>query len=237
MLLDSFETKEKVLGEFLKICAFEGWNNASLTQAVAKCGIPEKFADIIFEGGCVEVSQFYIESQNQKLARELQKIPDFAAQKIRDKIRLALYLRFEIEKENRLALQRLINFYADPRNFANFEIGVKPAMQAVKDCYKIADFIWKEINDQSTDFNFYTKRLTLGKIVLRSLFVFLKDDSENLTTTKNFVDSQIAKVMKFEQYKSKAKKIISGTFLNEEGLPKSPKEIIKNLPFFRLIKS
>jgi ubiquinone biosynthesis protein COQ9 len=107
----------------------------------------------------------------------------------------------------------------------------------MRNCFKIADFIWREIRDQSTDFNFYTKRLTLAKIILRSLLVFVKDDSENFTKTKNFIDSQIANVMKFEKRKMQVKKIVTAAFLNENGGLKSPKEIVKNLPFFRLIKS
>lgn len=237
MLLDSTETKEKILHEFLKICAFEGWTNDALLQATTNCGISEKFANIIFENGCLEIAQFYIDSQNKKLSQKISEINDFHAQKIRDKIRLSLYIRFEIEKENRLVLQRLINFYLNPKNLTSFEMGPKPMLQGMKSCYKISDFIWKEINDQSTDFNFYTKRLTLAKIILRSLLVFIKDDKEGFAKTKNFIDSQIAKVMKFEKRKAQAKKFFTATFANESGSLKSPREVIRNLPFFRLIKS
>jgi hypothetical protein len=115
--------------------------------------------------------------------------------------------------------------------------GAKPALQGIKSCYKIADFIWYELNDQSTDFNFYTKRMTLSKIILRSSLVFVKDESQNFNKTKNFVDSQIAKVMKFEKCKIQVKKFVSEAFLDQNGVLKSPTKIVKSLPFFRLIKS
>ena len=35
MLLDSLETKQKILEEFLKICAFDGWNKDALLKAVS----------------------------------------------------------------------------------------------------------------------------------------------------------------------------------------------------------
>jgi ubiquinone biosynthesis protein COQ9 len=237
VLLDSHETKEKILAEFLKICALEGWTQSAISQAVSNTGISEKFSDVIFENGVLEIAEFYVESQNKKLSKKIHEIENFHSQKIRDKIRLTLYARVELEKDNQIALQRLINFYLDLRNFTSFEVGAKPMIQGMRACFKISDLIWKEINDQSTDFNFYTKRLTLAKIILRTLFVFVKDDSQNFIKTKNFIDSQIAKVMKFEKYKMQAKKIVSTVFLNEEGVLKTPKEIIKNLPFFRLIKS
>ena len=243
MLLDSHETKEKVLNEFLKICVFEGWSEEALIQALKNCQISENFAMLVFENGLLELAEFYIEHQNQKSLAQIQKIENFHQQKIRDKIRLALYARFEVEKDHKIALQRLVNFYTNPKNFTSFEKGPRPLLQALSSCYKIADFIWKSINDQSTDFNFYTKRATLGKIILRTLFVFLKDEDEELKKTKNFIDYEIEKVMKFEKLKGRAKnfsqafqKTFCEFILDEKGSPKSPKEIIKNLPFFRLIK-
>ena len=78
--------------------------------------------------------------------------------------------------------------------------------------------------------------MTLGKIILRTVLVFLKDQSKNLDQTKNFIDSQIEKVMKFEKRKAQIKKFTSEVFLNEKGELKSPKQIVKKLPFIRLIK-
>ncbi len=238
MLLDSFETKSMVLAEFLKICVFDGWNDEALEKSVKNCGIDQKFTNLIFENGLIDLINFYIESQNEK---SLQSLPDLSLEKIRNKIRFSLYARFEVEQENKLALQRLLAFYANPKNFVNFKYGPRPIFNALHASYKVADFIWKNINDQSTDFNFYTKRLTLAKIILRSLFVFVKDESENFSVTKKFIDSQIEKVMQFEKFKAKlrnfqAKSHFKQFFLDEEGFPKTPKEIIKNLPFFRLRK-
>ncbi len=236
MLLDSLETKEKILTEFLTIAAFDGWSQDALLKAISNCGIEEKFAELIFENGCLDLAEFFVELQNKKAAEKIAQIENFSTKKIRDKIRLALYARVEVEKNNQLALQRLGNFYLNPKNFASLEIGARPAIQGLKACYKVSDFIWKEINDQSTDFNFYTKRLTLSKIILRSFAVFVKDQSQDFTETQNFIDSQIEKVMKFEKRKMQVKKAFNEVFLKENGAPKSPKELVKNLPFFRLIK-
>jgi ubiquinone biosynthesis protein COQ9 len=240
MLFDSPETKHQILAEFLKICPFDGWNNGALLKAMEACGIDENFLSLIFENGCVDLAEFYVESQNQKSAEILENL---SGKKIRDKIRLSLYARFEVEKNHKIALQRLANFYSNPKNFLSFEMGARPMIQGLKSCYKIADFIWKNIADQSTDFNFYTKRLTLGKIIFRTFFVFLKDESDNLQKTKNFIDAEIEKVMKFEKHKAQFRKFSAVTkktcgefFLDEKGQPKSPKDFIKNLPFFRLIK-
>ncbi len=243
MLFDSIETKEKILAEFLKICPSDGWNKDALLQAILNCQIDQKFADLIFENGCLDLADFYVERQNQKMAERILQIENFQSQKVRDKIRTALYIRFEVEENNKIVLQRLINFYLNPKNFISFEIGARPMLQALKIIAKISDAIWKSIDDQSTDFNFYTKRLTLSKIIWHSLAVFVKDESLNFEKTKNFIDAEIAKVMRFEKKKQQAKKIAIAAkkafcqvVFNEDGSPKSPKQIIKNLPFIRLIK-
>ena len=228
MLLDSYETKKLLLDEFLQVCTFTGWNENALMKAAKNCNIEEKFISLIFENGCLDLAKFYIEEQNKIAAKKILEIP--STEKIRNKIRFALYARFEVEQNNKIALQRLINFFLNPKNFTSLEMGPRPALQALKTCYTIADSIWTNINDQSTDFNYYTKRITLAKIILRSLFIFLKDESENFSKTKNFIDSQIEKVMKFEKCKAKVKNIFA------EIKNKSPQEIIRSLPFIRLIK-
>lgn len=243
MLLNSIENKEKILQEFLQIAAFEGWNKESLLQALDKCKIGREFCPIIFENDILDLTEFYINSQNQKFCDEISKIKDFHQDKIRNKIRLCLYKRFEIEAQNKLALQRMVNFYQNPKNFLQFEIGARPLLYGLKNCYQIADLMWKTINDSSTDFNYYTKRITLGKIILRSLQSFLQDESNNLEKTKNFIDLEIEKVMKFEKFKGRVKQVSKkvkdgfGHFiLDENGLIKSPKDLIKDLPFIRLFK-
>jgi len=243
MIIDSSENKKQILNEFLKLCQFDGWSNDALLQALKNCGIGENFLPLIFENGVLDVAEFYIESQNQKALANIETIEHFHSKKIREKIRLAIYARFEVEKNNKLALQRLVNFYIDPKNFTSIQNGARPLIQGLSTCYKIADSIWIAINDQSTDFNFYTKRLTLAKIILRTLFVFLKDESYDLAKTKNFIDAEIEKVMNFEKLKGRfrnfsagAKKTFCEIILDEKGSPKSPKELIKNLPFIRLIK-
>ncbi len=241
MLLDSNQNKQQILDEFLKICPFDGWTNEALSKAFSNCGVDEKFSSLIFENGLLDLAEFYFSSQNEKALALIEKIENFHQKKIRDKIRFALYARFEVEKNHKIALQRLLNFYLDPKNFTSLKNGPKPLIQGFSICFKIADFIWKTLNDPSTDFNFYTKRLTLAKIIFRSLFVFLKDEDESFSKTKKFIDLEIEKVMQFEKFKgrfkkfsSRSKKILCEFILDEKGSPKSPKEIIKNLPFFRL---
>ena len=115
MIFDSKETRLLVLSEFLKICVFDGWNSQALLKAVNACKIDEKFLPIIFENGALDVANFYLEIQNEKMTDKILEIENFHQDKIRNKIRLALYARFEIE--DKMILRRLSNFYLNIKNF------------------------------------------------------------------------------------------------------------------------
>lgn len=243
MILDSIENKRKILANFLEICAFDGWSDATLAKAIELSEIDPKFQKIIFENGCLDLIEFYIEEKGAKLAKTIANTANFASFKIRDKIKFSLYNLFESEKDHKLALQRLRSFYFDLRNFSSIKNGPRPLFMAFKHVGKISDVIWSEIGDKSTDFNFYTKRLTLSKIILQTFAVFIKDESSDLSETKKFIDLQIEKVMKFEKFKSRVRNFSSDLkeksceFLHDEnGKIKDPKQILKDLPFIRLFK-
>lgn len=236
MVIDSKSNKQKILQDFIKLSEDEGVSDEILAKSAKNTLKKEALIDLVFEDGCLDLIDFYIDEKNNEASQKLKKIKDFSNFKIRDKIRTILYLRFEVEKDNRLFLQNIFSFYINPKNLCLSSKGLKPATKIVKDCYKVADFIWHEINDKSTDLNFYTKRLTLSKIIIRVLKEFIKDQSDDLANTKKLIDSEIDKVMLFEKYKRGFKDFVKNNFLNEECNIKTPKDFINNLPFFRLRK-
>lgn len=239
MIIDSYENKKKILDDFLASCLMEGVSDEILRKSATNVLGKEVLLDLVFEDGVLDLIDFYIEEKNKEVADKLKKIEGFSDFRIRDKIRAALSLRFEAEKENRDQLRQIFSFYINPKNLCQSGKGLKPSVRILKDCYKVADFIWYEIGDSSTDFNFYTKRVTLSKIIVRCLKVFMKDD-EDLSETKKIIDVEIEKVMKFEKrkakFKAKCENFAKNHFINEKGLVKSPREFIDELPFFRLRK-
>ncbi len=62
--------------------------------------------------------------------------------------------------------------------------------------------MWRIAGDTSTDFNHYTKRVTLGAVYGSTLLAWLDDDSEELGETAAFLDRRIDDVMSFEKWKA-----------------------------------
>ena len=224
MLIDSIENKNLVLEEFLKLCPLEGWSDETLKKACLACKIDENFSRLVFENGALDVAEFFSRNIDSTMIKQIEAL-DLSQMKIRDKIKEAVKIRLNLNLAHKAAIKRMINFYYHPKNSAN----------ALKNCYKTADLIWRGIGDVSTDFNFYTKRVILGKIYIRTLLCFIDDDSKNNNKTWNLLDSEIEKVMRIGKIKNSTRKLVEKLGNITHNPPsKTLKELAKKLPFFRL---
>ena len=90
------------------------------------------------------------------------------------------------------------------RRFAALSILAMPqnVPLALRIGWRSADLMWRLAGDTATDFNHYTKRLTLGAVYGSTLLVWLDDQSEGWMETAAFLDRRLADVMKFEKWKA-----------------------------------
>ena len=54
--------------------------------------------------------------------------------------------------------------------------------------------MWRAAGDTSTDYNFYTKRVTLSAVYSATLLAFLSDNSADMEETEAFLDRRLADV-------------------------------------------
>jgi ubiquinone biosynthesis protein COQ9 len=73
---------------------------------------------------------------------------------------------------------------------------------ALRVSWRTADLMWRIAGDTSTDFNHYTKRMTLGAVYGSTLLVWLDDETEGWSETAAFLGRRIDNVMSFEKWKS-----------------------------------
>src|SRR5258705_8461395 len=69
--------------------------------------------------------------------------------------------------------------------------------------WRTADLMWRIAGDTSTDFNHYTKRMTLGAVYASTLLAWLEDQSEGWSETADFLDRRLHGVLKFDKFISK----------------------------------
>jgi ubiquinone biosynthesis protein COQ9 len=170
---------------------FDGWTRAAVDSAAARLGIDPVQARLAMPKGQAELIDCYISEVDRAL--EAWFTPErLAGLKIREKIRALIWRRLEIMGSAREAVRRSLAILAMPQNLA----------RAVRISWRSADLMWRIAGDTSTDFNHYTKRMTLGAVYASTLLAWLDDDSEGWRDTAAFLDRRIDDVMKFEKWKA-----------------------------------
>jgi ubiquinone biosynthesis protein COQ9 len=170
---------------------FDGWTQKAVDSAAAQLGLDPVQARLAMpktQPGMIDV---YIQEVDRGL--EASFTPKrLAAMKIREKIRALIWHRLEIMGPAREAVRRALAVLAMPQNLP----------LALRISWRSADLMWRLAGDASTDFNHYTKRMTLGAVYGATLLVWLDDQSEGWADTAAFLDRRIDDVMRFEKLKA-----------------------------------
>ena len=174
-----------------KNAAFDGWTPAAIDSAATALNIDPAQARLAFPKGQAGMIDAWI--QGVDAAMEAHFTPDvIAAMKIRDRIRSMIWFRLETTGPAREAARKALAILARPRNVPI----------ALKTGWRSADLMWRLAGDTATDFNHYTKRLTLSGVYTSTLLVWLDDQSEDWADTAAFLDRRLADVMRFEKWKA-----------------------------------
>jgi len=170
---------------------FDGWTRAAVDSAAAQLGVDPTQARLAMpktQAGMIDV---YIQEVDRALDAWF--TPErLAGMKIREKIRSLVWRRLEIQAPAREALRSAVAILAMPQNVP----------LALRIGWRTADLMWRIAGDTSTDFNHYTKRMTLGAVYGSTLVVWLDDQSEGQGDSAAFLDRRIDDVMQFEKWKA-----------------------------------
>ena len=170
---------------------FDGWTQAAVDSAARQLGIDPVQARLAMPKSQAALIDTYIRQVDREL--ETSFAPEqLAAMKIREKIRELVWRRLEIMGPAREAVRRALAILAMPQNVP----------LALRISWRTADHMWRIAGDTSTDFNHYTKRMTLGAVYASTLLAWLDDQSEGWADTAAFLDRRIDDVMKFEKLKA-----------------------------------
>jgi ubiquinone biosynthesis protein COQ9 len=174
--------------------AFDGWNETAIRSAANEIGVDSDLAALALPGKAMDLISAWVDSVDAEMGRRLP--PEtLDAMKIRARITALLTARLEIMAPHKEALRRAMSIMAMPQNI--------PA--ATKMGWRSADRMWRLAGDTATDFNHYTKRMTVSAVYASTLSVFVNDDSDDFAETRAFLDRRIENVMQFEKAKAQAK--------------------------------
>lgn len=188
------EVRAQLAPVIAKHAAFDGWNEKAVAAAAAQTGVDADIARLAFNGGAMTLIDHWIASVDAEMQRRLPS-ETLAEMKIRQKITALIDTRLQITAPVRDAQQRALAIMAMPQN----------VMMTARIGWRSADLMWQLAGDTATDFNHYTKRMTLSAVYASTLSVFVGDETDGYTDTRAFLARRIDNVMQFEKVKAQAR--------------------------------
>lgn len=144
-----------------------------------------------------DLLQYFTDFINEQLEKDLSKL-SAGKMKIREKVAYGVRRRLELLAPYRAAEKKAIRLLARP-SYADM---------ALPNLFKITDIIWHAAGDNSSDWNYYSKRFLLAGVYLSTLTFWLKDESEDFEDTWAFLDRRIENVMAINTIKARAKNFL-----------------------------
>jgi ubiquinone biosynthesis protein COQ9 len=185
------QTRRRIALAVGENAVFDGWTLKAVDSAATQLGVDPVQARLAFPKTQTGMIDTYIQEVDRGL--EAWFTPERLAKlKIREKIRGLVWRRLEIMGPAREAVRRGLAILTMPQNVP----------LAIRVSWRSADLMWRIAGDTSTDFNHYTKRMTLGAVYGSTLIAWLDDQSEDWADTAAFLDRRIDGVMKFEKFKA-----------------------------------
>lgn len=171
--------------------AFDGWRPAAVENAAREVGVDPDIALLAFDGASAMIDAWF-DSIDMRMARAFT-AEAITAMKVRERITKLVEARLDLLAPDREALRRALAILAMPNNLSlSARLG-----------WRAADRIWRTAGDSATDYNHYTKRMTLAGVYAATLVVFLDDESEGHADTRAFLARRIEDIMRFEKAKAR----------------------------------
>ena len=164
---NNYKKKLKILETSKKIIIRDGWSSNIFKQIICD-DLNSDDLSYYFPNGYKDLLEFVLKKINTDLETKVKKINiiNFPLSK---RIKKILLIRLELLNEDKIFYKKTFNHLMLPQNSKIMK----------KNLYKSIDNMWYLAGDTSTDFSFYTKRITLAVIYINSLFIFFNKDTKS----------------------------------------------------------
>ncbi|HUF86214.1 MAG TPA: COQ9 family protein [Thermohalobaculum sp.] len=186
------EARERLLDAALPHVVFDGWSKAALDAATAESGVDPGLARLALPRGGIDMVAAFHRRADRRLAGELAGA-DLATMRMRERITHCVRRRIELIAEQREAVRRGAALLALPIH----------APEGARLVWETADIIWNACGDTATDYNWYTKRMSLGAVYSATMLYWLGDASPGFANSWAFLDRRIDDVMRIEKAKAR----------------------------------
>jgi len=179
--------KEEIFKKTKKIVSIEGWSS-DIFLKLQKQNIDKNDLFYLFQNGYKDLLEYALQDINEKLEHKLKKI-NLINFPINKRIKKILLLRFDILNEEKEFYKKTFNHLLLPTN----------NKISKKSLYNSVNIMWYLAGDNSTDFNFYTKRLILSGIYTNALFIFFSKDLKYVEENLDINLKRVSKIPKIKE--------------------------------------
>lgn len=189
MLID--EEKAALIDALAQNAGFDGWTITSLRMALSALGRDPAEATLAFPGGQSEMIEAYFTLGDERMvAAQHGRMPESG---LTARVRAAVVARLGLMDGEKEAVRRALASLSLPLN----------APCLAKIIARMADSVWFAAGDKSADMSWYSKRATLGAILLATLLCWISDNSAGSEKTLAFLDRRLAGVGRIGQLKAR----------------------------------
>ena len=197
-IFDNNQTRFDLIRAMLTHVPFDGWTWESMEQGAKDIGFEKKKTPSIrikifkslFKNGSIDFIDIFSEMIDLEV-KEKYELIESKPRRIPEKIKKIIMIRLDICEKYREAVRSSISLTAIPKNTkTSFNI-----------LYRTCNSMWRMAGDKSTDFSFYTRRMSLAAIYTSTLLFWLNDKSNDNVETEFFLDRRLNDISKISSIK------------------------------------
>ena len=169
--LDNNQIRIDLIKAMLIHVPFDGWTWEAMEQGAIDIGFEKNktsslridiFKDL-FKNGSIDFIEVFSEMIDLEV-KENYKLIDNKPERVPEKIKKIIMIRLNLCQKYKEAVRSSISITSIPKN----------AKTSLNILYRTCNSIWRITGDKSTDFSFYTRRITLAAIYTPTLLFWLK---------------------------------------------------------------
>ncbi|XP_017197731.2 ubiquinone biosynthesis protein COQ9, mitochondrial [Oryctolagus cuniculus] len=210
---EDYESEEqlqhRILTAALEFVPAHGWTAEAIAEGAQSLGLSSAAASMFGNDGS-ELILHFVTQCNARLTRVLEEEQKLVQLGQAEKRKTDQFLRDAVETRLRMLIPyiehwpRALSILLLPHN-------IPPSLSLLT---SMVDDIWHYAGDQSTDFNWYTRRAVLAGIYNTTELVMMQDSSPDFENTWRFLENRISDAMNMghtaEQVKSTGEALVQG---------------------------
>lgn len=196
--LDNYQLRKDLIRAMLTHVPFDGWTWEAMEQGALDISFEKKktsslrikiFKDL-FKNGPIDFIDVFSEIIDLEV-KENYNLIEFKPERVPEKIKKIIMIRLNLCQRYKEAVRSSISLTAIPVN----------ARASLKILYRTCNSIWRIAGDKSTDFSFYTRRISLAAVYTSTLLFWLNDNSNNNIETEFFLERRLKDISKISSLK------------------------------------